>query len=463
MLKTQYATNHRFLQFKVTEYGYDPKEIDTFHQKYLAEVDDSSMSDVERVKQLLESQNKLYYYLDERFGLSSPFSKSYSKLHSMDSMQPSSSLMSSRSHDSLHSIKMPPGGPGSKDPYYKDEYGLHPRGSGPSGFSSSSGGRGSRFQIPPRSFPSFPPDLQSKDHELTRRRLKEHIREKQDASSTAASSSASFRQQRTDKIQEETDEDVANEERKQRMSRDEDPYHQRTTELTAAAKGGESTSNASVFDSLPSSGRPPMNGLSSRFNGSDTRLYSASSNSSSLHTSNPRLMGSEPRLYSSEARERDRERLHASNPHLHGSGSRLSGSNPNIHGSSSRLNGSNSYLYGSNPRLYGSSSRIHASSSSLHNHSGSDSKMNTSDSRISTGYMEPNKITKYMTGLVYDTIMLKHHCQCGGSFPLHPECSGRLQSIWARLQETGVANQCEVCFVKKSSVLYTTSLTLNVC
>ena len=440
MLKTQYATNHRFLQFKVTEYGYDPKEIDTFHQKYLAEVDDSSMSDVERVKQLLESQNKLYYYLDERFGLSSPFSKSYSKLHSMDSMPPSSSLMSSRSHDSLHSIKMPPGGAGSKDLYYKEEYGLHPRGGG-SGFgSSSSSSRGSRFQMPSRNFPSFPPDLHSKDHELTRRRLKEHIREKQDAC-----------QPRADKIQEETDEDVANEERKQRLSRDEDSYHQRTTELTAAAKAGESTSNASVFDSSPSS-RPPMNGLSSRFNGSDTRLYSASSNSGSLHTSNPRLMGSEPRLYSSEARERERERLHASNPHLHGSGSRLSGSNPNIHGSGSRLNGSNSYLYGSNPRLYGSSSRIHASSSSLHNHSGSDSKMNTSDSRISTGgsdprlsYMEPNKITKYMTGLVYDTIMLKHHCQCGGSFPKHPECSGRLQSIWARLQETGVANQCEVC------------------
>ena len=442
------------------------------------------MSDVERVKQLLESQNKLYYYLDERFGLSSPFSKSYSKLHSADSIPPpASALMPSRSHDSLHSIKMPPSGPGGKDPYYKEDYasGFHSRhAAGPGAFSSSSSsgaaGVGGRFHIPTRTFPSFPPDLQSKDHELTRRRLKEHIREKQDASSSAASASASSSSSssaalgktvegnhlyrpppRTDKIQEETDEDVANEERKLRLgaeARDKDTY--RSSELSAAAtKASESTPGASVFESSSSS---RTNGLSSRFNGSDTRLYSSSSNNSmgSLHTSNPRLMGSEPRLYSSEARERERERerLHASNPHLHGSGSRLSGSNPNIHGSGSRLNGSNPYLYGSNPRLYGSSSRLHASSSSLCNRSGSDSKMNLSDSRISTasgsdprlqGFMEPtNKVTKYMTGLVYDTIMLKHHCQCGGSFPLHPECSGRLQSIWARLQETGVANQCEV-------------------
>ena len=47
------------------------------------------------------------------------------------------------------------------------------------------------------------------------------------------------------------------------------------------------------------------------------------------------------------------------------------------------------------------------------------------------------------TGLVYDTIMLKHQCSCGdtGSHPEHP---GRLQSIWARLQETGVAGRCVV-------------------
>ena len=47
------------------------------------------------------------------------------------------------------------------------------------------------------------------------------------------------------------------------------------------------------------------------------------------------------------------------------------------------------------------------------------------------------------TGLVYDTVMLKHQCSCGDT-SLHPEHPGRLQSIWARLQETGVVNLCEV-------------------
>ena len=45
------------------------------------------------------------------------------------------------------------------------------------------------------------------------------------------------------------------------------------------------------------------------------------------------------------------------------------------------------------------------------------------------------------TGLVYDTIMLKHSCGCGSSHPEHP---GRLQSIWARLVETGVVQRCMV-------------------
>lgn len=45
------------------------------------------------------------------------------------------------------------------------------------------------------------------------------------------------------------------------------------------------------------------------------------------------------------------------------------------------------------------------------------------------------------TGLVYDVMMLKHGCNCGGSHPDHP---GRLQSIWARLMETRVVNDCRV-------------------
>ncbi|OQV20372.1 Histone deacetylase 4 [Hypsibius exemplaris] len=46
------------------------------------------------------------------------------------------------------------------------------------------------------------------------------------------------------------------------------------------------------------------------------------------------------------------------------------------------------------------------------------------------------------TGVVYDSVMLKHQCICGDN-SLHPEHSGRLQSIYARLQETGLLNRCE--------------------
>lgn len=55
------------------------------------------------------------------------------------------------------------------------------------------------------------------------------------------------------------------------------------------------------------------------------------------------------------------------------------------------------------------------------------------------------------TGLVYDTVMLKHQCSCGDASS-HPEHPGRLQSIWARLQETGVANLCEVSLLLGHSV-----------
>ena len=48
-----------------------------------------------------------------------------------------------------------------------------------------------------------------------------------------------------------------------------------------------------------------------------------------------------------------------------------------------------------------------------------------------------------ITGLAYDTLMLKHQCTCGDTGP-HPEHPGRLQSIWARLQEVGYIVRCEV-------------------
>ena len=46
------------------------------------------------------------------------------------------------------------------------------------------------------------------------------------------------------------------------------------------------------------------------------------------------------------------------------------------------------------------------------------------------------------TGLVYDTVMLKHQCSCFNQ-ENHPERAGRLQSIWARLQEVGLVPRCQ--------------------
>lgn len=47
------------------------------------------------------------------------------------------------------------------------------------------------------------------------------------------------------------------------------------------------------------------------------------------------------------------------------------------------------------------------------------------------------------SGVVYDTFMLKHQCMCGNTH-VHPEHAGRIQSIWSRLQETGLLSKCEV-------------------
>ncbi|XP_060680699.1 histone deacetylase 9-like isoform X4 [Hemiscyllium ocellatum] len=48
----------------------------------------------------------------------------------------------------------------------------------------------------------------------------------------------------------------------------------------------------------------------------------------------------------------------------------------------------------------------------------------------------------YTTGVVYDTVMLKHQCICG-NHNIHPEHPGRIQSIWSRLQEAGLLSICE--------------------
>uniref|UniRef100_A0A673KDG1 Histone deacetylase n=1 Tax=Sinocyclocheilus rhinocerous TaxID=307959 RepID=A0A673KDG1_9TELE len=55
---------------------------------------------------------------------------------------------------------------------------------------------------------------------------------------------------------------------------------------------------------------------------------------------------------------------------------------------------------------------------------------------------QPSK-PHFTTGLVYDSLMQKHQCMCGNT-NTHPEHAGRIQSIWSRLQETGLRNQCEL-------------------
>uniref|UniRef100_A0A3Q4IC41 Histone deacetylase n=1 Tax=Neolamprologus brichardi TaxID=32507 RepID=A0A3Q4IC41_NEOBR len=53
--------------------------------------------------------------------------------------------------------------------------------------------------------------------------------------------------------------------------------------------------------------------------------------------------------------------------------------------------------------------------------------------------------------LVYDSLMLKHQCVCGNAH-IHPEHAGRVQSIWSRLQETGLLGRCERIRGRKASL-----------
>uniref|UniRef100_A0AAY4DG11 Histone deacetylase n=1 Tax=Denticeps clupeoides TaxID=299321 RepID=A0AAY4DG11_9TELE len=54
-------------------------------------------------------------------------------------------------------------------------------------------------------------------------------------------------------------------------------------------------------------------------------------------------------------------------------------------------------------------------------------------------------------GLVYDTLMQKHQCMCGNT-NTHPEHAGRIQSIWSRLQETGLRSKCECIRGRKATL-----------
>ncbi|XP_072305645.1 histone deacetylase 7 [Eucyclogobius newberryi] len=64
---------------------------------------------------------------------------------------------------------------------------------------------------------------------------------------------------------------------------------------------------------------------------------------------------------------------------------------------------------------------------------------------------EVSSKTRFTTGLVYETPMLKHQCSCGDNSN-HPEHAGRIQSIWSRLQERGLKGQCETIRGRKATL-----------
>uniref|UniRef100_A0A667WJK2 Histone deacetylase n=1 Tax=Myripristis murdjan TaxID=586833 RepID=A0A667WJK2_9TELE len=64
---------------------------------------------------------------------------------------------------------------------------------------------------------------------------------------------------------------------------------------------------------------------------------------------------------------------------------------------------------------------------------------------------EPPAKPRFTTGLVYDSLMQKHQCMCGNTNS-HPEHAGRIQSIWSRLQETGLRAQCECIRGRKATL-----------
>ncbi|XP_062420935.1 histone deacetylase 4 isoform X2 [Pungitius pungitius] len=64
---------------------------------------------------------------------------------------------------------------------------------------------------------------------------------------------------------------------------------------------------------------------------------------------------------------------------------------------------------------------------------------------------EPPAKPRFTTGLVYDSLMQKHQCMCGNTTS-HPEHAGRIQSIWSRLQETGLRSHCECIRGRKASL-----------
>lgn len=66
-----------------------------------------------------------------------------------------------------------------------------------------------------------------------------------------------------------------------------------------------------------------------------------------------------------------------------------------------------------------------------------------------SGIAIPFSFSQLKTGLAYDQIMAKHQCMCGNNRN-HVEHGGRVQSIWARLQEVGLVDGCERVAVRRA-------------
>ncbi|XP_010010032.1 PREDICTED: histone deacetylase 7, partial [Nestor notabilis] len=75
----------------------------------------------------------------------------------------------------------------------------------------------------------------------------------------------------------------------------------------------------------------------------------------------------------------------------------------------------------------------------------------TASKSLSLPVQEQPAKPHFTTGLVYDSVMLKHQCSCGDNSN-HPEHAGRIQSIWSRLQERGLRSQCECLRGRKATL-----------
>ncbi|XP_029450962.1 histone deacetylase 7 isoform X3 [Rhinatrema bivittatum] len=71
--------------------------------------------------------------------------------------------------------------------------------------------------------------------------------------------------------------------------------------------------------------------------------------------------------------------------------------------------------------------------------------------KVSLPVPEQSAKPRFTTGIVYDSVMLKHQCSCGDNRN-HPEHAGRIQSILSRLQERGLRSLCECLRGRKASL-----------